>query len=299
MDENEKGFDIEELSDDELFDGLNDDIPDAGAEQEEPEKDVNDETDAADNDGDEADQPESDEESNPDEEEDSSDDGNTEETEEEETDEASDQKFTLKHLDEVREVGRDEVVELAQKGMDYDRIRGERDNLKRNAARFEEYESFLKRIAGDQSIEDLIDSTLAKLDVADAEKRGEDLDEIEQFKKIRIERVKREAKNPPPADDEQKTDDDAEKEKLGKSIQRLLKEYPDIKAADIPNEVWQDYHNGRADLLECYELNQNKKLRAELKTLKQNQKNKERSTGSKKSAGKKSVDRWFEGWPDD
>lgn len=299
MDENEKGFDIEELSDDELFDGLNDDIPDAGAEQEEPEKDANDETDAADNDGDEADQPESDEESNPDEEEDSSDDGNTEETEEEETDEASDQKFTLKHLDEVREVDRDEVVELAQKGMDYDRIRGERDNLKRNAARFEEYESFLKRIAGDQSIEDLIDSTLAKLDVADAEKRGEDLDEIEQFKKIRIERVKREAKNPPPADDEQKTDDDAEKEKLGKSIQRLLKEYPDIKAVDIPNEVWQDYHNGRADLLECYELNQNKKLRAELKTLKQNQKNKERSTGSKKSAGKKSVDRWFEGWPDD
>ena len=299
MDENEKGFDIEELSDDELFDGFNDDIPDAGAEQEEPEKDANDETDAADNDGDEADQPESDEESNPDEEEDSSDDGNTEETEEEETDEASDQKFTLKHLDEVREVGRDEVVELAQKGMDYDRIRGERDNLKRNASRFEEYESFLKRIAGDQSIEDLIDSTLAKLDVADAEKRGEDLDEIEQFKKIRIERVKREAKNPPPADDEQKTDDDAEKEKLGKSIQRLLKEYPDIKAADIPNEVWQDYHNGRADLLECYELNQNKKLRAELKTLKQNQKNKERSTGSKKSAGKKSVDRWFEGWPDD
>ncbi len=299
MDENEKGFDIEELSDDELFDGLDDDIPDAGAEQEEPEKDANDETDAADNDGDEADQPESDEESNPDEEEDSSDDGNTEETEEEETDEASDQKFTLKHLDEVREVGRDEVVELAQKGMDYDRIRGERDNLKRNAARFEEYESFLKRIAGDQSIEDLIDSTLAKLDVADAEKRGEDLDEIEQFKKIRIERVKREAKNPPPADDEQKTDDDTEKEKLGKSIQRLLKEYPDIKAADIPNEVWQDYHNGRADLLECYELNQNKKLRAELKTLKQNQKNKERSTGSKKSAGKKSVDRWFEGWPDD
>ena len=44
---------------------------------------------------------------------------------------------------------------------------------------------------------------------------------------------------------------------------------------------------------------QNKKLKEELKTLKQNQKNKERSTGSKKSAGKKTVDKWFEGWPDD
>ena len=35
-----------------------------------------------------------------------------------------DGEFRLKHLDEVRTVDRDKVIELAQKGLDYDRIRG-------------------------------------------------------------------------------------------------------------------------------------------------------------------------------
>lgn len=288
MDEEVKEFNIDDYTDEELFDGLNDDIPDEEAEQEateEPEKETEDEVDAEED----ADQQES-------EEEDDSDDGEPEETEEKEESKEPDPTFTLKHLDEVREVNRDEVVELAQKGMDYDRIRSERDSIK---PRLEELETFLKRIAGDQSIEDLIDSTLAKLDVADAEKRGEELDEVEQFKKLRMERVKREAKNPPPEQKPEPTEDEKEKARLSKSIQRFIKEYPDVKATDVPPEVWKDYREHRADLLECYQLYENKKLKDELKSLKQNQKNKERSTGSKKSAGKKTVDKWFDGWPDD
>ena len=288
MDEEVKEFNIDDYTDEELFEGLNDDIPDAGAEQEDAEEPEEETEDAVETEED-ADQQES-------EEEDDSDDGEPEEAEKEAESEVPDQTFTLKHLDEVREVNRDEVVELAQKGMDYDRIRSERDSIK---PKFDEYEAFLKRIAGNQSIEDLIDSTLAKLDVADAEKRGEELDEVEQFKKLRIERVKREAKNPPPAKEEPKTEEEIEKERLSKSIQRFIKEYPNVKATDVPPEVWKDYRARRADLLECYQLYENKKLRDELKALKQNQKNKERSTGSKKSAGKKAVDHWFDGWPDD
>ena len=288
MEEEVKEFNIDDYTDEELFEGLNDDIPDEEAEQEtkeEPEEETDDEVEAEED----ADQQES-------EEEDNSDDGKPEETKEEEESKEPDPTFTLKHLDEVREVGRDEVVELAQKGMDYDRIRAERDSIK---PKLEEYEAFLKKIAGDQSIEDLIDSTLAKLDVADAEKRGEELDEVEQFKKLRIERVKRETKNPPPEPKPEPTEEEKEKERLSKSIQRFIKEYPDVKATDVPPEVWKDYREHRADLLECYQLYENKKLRDEIKALKQNQKNKERSTGSKKSAGKKAVDHWFDGWPDD
>jgi hypothetical protein len=44
---------------------------------------------------------------------------------------AESQAFTLKHLDEVRTVGRDEVVKLAQQGMDYERVRSERDQLRK------------------------------------------------------------------------------------------------------------------------------------------------------------------------
>jgi len=40
--------------------------------------------------------------------------------------------FTLKHLDETRTVGRDEIIKLAQQGLDYERIRAERDQLRAN-----------------------------------------------------------------------------------------------------------------------------------------------------------------------
>lgn len=288
MEDEVKEFDIDSMSDDELFDGLNDDIPDeeAGQEAEEsPEKETEDE-----------DEPEEDADQQKSEEEDDSDNGKPEETKEEAEEKKPDQPFVLKHLDQTYEVNRDQVVQLAQKGMDYDRIRTERDSIK---PKFEEYEAFLKRIAGDQSIDDLIDSTLAKLDVQDAEKRGEDLDEVEQFKKLRIERVKRDAKNPPPEPTPEPTEEDKEKARLSKSIQRFIKAYPDVKATDVPPEVWKDYREHRADLVDCYQLYENKKLKDEIKSLKQNQKNKERSTGSKKSAGKKTVDKWFDGWPDD
>ena len=288
MEDESKEFSIDGMTDEELFDGFNDDIPDEEAEQDTGESEEKEAEDAADPEED-ADQQES-------EEEDDSNDGEPEKAEEKEEEKAPDQKFVLKHLDQTYEVDRGQVEALAQKGLDYDRIRAERDSIK---PKFEEYESFLKRIAGDQSIEDLIDSTLAKLDVADAEKKGEELDEVEQFKKLRIERVKRETKNPPPAQEEPKTAEEQEKARLSKSIQRFIKEYPDVKAQDVPPEVWKDYRGHRADLVECYQLYENKKLREELKTLKQNQKNKERSTGSKKSAGKKTVDKWFDGWPDD
>lgn len=38
--------------------------------------------------------------------------------------------FTLKHLEEVRTVDRDEVIRLAQQGLDYQRIRTDRDRLR-------------------------------------------------------------------------------------------------------------------------------------------------------------------------
>ena len=48
----------------------------------------------------------------------------------EETRQTGRETFTLKHLDEQREVSREELIALAQKGLDYDRIRADRDRLK-------------------------------------------------------------------------------------------------------------------------------------------------------------------------
>jgi hypothetical protein len=68
------------------------------------------------------------------------------------------------------------------------------------------------------------------------------------------------------------------------NVDAFLAAYPGVKAEDVPVEILQEgFANG--DLVGAYARWENKQLKAELETLKQNQKNKERSTGSRKSAG--------------
>lgn len=45
--------------------------------------------------------------------------------------------FTLKHNGKLYEVGREELIALAQKGMDYDRIRNDRDECRQRLAKIE------------------------------------------------------------------------------------------------------------------------------------------------------------------
>lgn len=46
--------------------------------------------------------------------------------------------FTLKHNGKLSEVGRDELIVLAQKGLDYDRIRRDRDECRQKLANLEQ-----------------------------------------------------------------------------------------------------------------------------------------------------------------
>ena len=55
---------------------------------------------------------------------------------------AGDESFTLRHLGETKSVGRDEVIALAQKGMDYDRIRGKLGDASRELEALRAGESF-------------------------------------------------------------------------------------------------------------------------------------------------------------
>ena len=61
--------------------------------------------------------------------------------------------FTLKHLGEERTVGRDEVIALAQQGMDYARIR---DKLTESTSKYDELYNWMKQLAGNRSIEDFM-----------------------------------------------------------------------------------------------------------------------------------------------
>ena len=188
----------------------------------------------------------------------------------------ADQWLELKHMDDpVRKVSKKEAQELAQKGLDYDRIRQERDDLKQNASRYGEMEEFLKEMQGDfPSIEEFMDDTRARIK---AEQEGISYDDA--LSKVKSARTA--AKAPSPAE-------------KPSPVEEFIQRFPNVKAEEIPESVWAEVRQ-TGDLVGAYvkhkeaeQADRIKKLEEEIETLKQNAKNAARSTGSSRSSGNKS-----------
>lgn len=220
----------------------------------------------------------------------------TEEPKEEPAEEAKteDQLFTLKHLGETKDYSKDEIIPLAQKGLDYDRIRTERDALKAEQTSLKEHEDFLKELAelAGQSIEDLMVDTRARLIVQDEKKKGNSISF--ENAKYRVQSELKAKKAPAQS-------------KLQESFAMFAKVYPDVKAEDIPKEVWTEFADGKRDLSVVYteylsraELRKTqqelKQLKEKMQAAEQNQKNRQRSTGSRRSNGSPHVDHDLDGW---
>lgn len=219
----------------------------------------------------------------------------------------ADQRFTLKHLGETREVSRDEVIAYAQKGMDYDRIRqklvevtAERDSF---SAAESEAQSFLKEMAeaAGMTVDQLIDNTRAQ---ALAEKERIDVSVARglirnQKEAARLQREKDQLQNT-------QSEQNKEQERHSKAVQAFVEAYPGVDGKDIPQSVWDEYTR-TGDLVNAYRAEENRQLKAQVESLSKklsaqetNKKNKGRSTGSQQTAGKKEVDdpflaAWYNG----
>ena len=204
------------------------------------------------------------------------------ETEPEQKTEEEDQFLELKHMDTVRKVNRDEAKVLAQKGLDYDRIRGERDAMQKDYAQLKKYESFLNELKGDfPSIDAMMTDTRARML---AEKEG-----ISYADAVAKVGVMQQGAQP-----QQQTQAQPGQLKVP-AVDQFIQKYPGVKAEEIPQAVWDEVKR-TGDLVGAYENYQNtkvkdekiKNLELEIETLKQNQKNAARSTGSATSSGKTS-----------
>jgi len=193
--------------------------------------------------------------------------------------------FELKHLGEVHQVNRDQMVVLAQKGMDYDHIRGERDMARGKAF---ELENFLRELAEPQgiSIQDLMDQTRASVL---AEREG--LDPSVALQRVKLERDQRSFETQQQMATQSQQARAQEDARIQQSFLRFIDAFPEVDPKDIPKEVWDEFGTGR-DLTDIYARFENKQLRTQLQTalekqqvLEQNNTNKERSTGSQQSAG--------------
>lgn len=209
----------------------------------------------------------------------------TQEAQEEPQEAADQQLFDLKHMGQSYQVNRDQVVTLAQKGMDYDHVRTERDIAREKYA---ELEGFLQELAAPSgmTIEDLIDNTRASV-LADRE----GIDQTVALQRVKLDRDRRAFEAQQQKVQQSQQVQDQENQRVQQSFLRFSKEYESVDPKDIPKEVWDAFGQGM-DLTDAYAHWENRQLRQELQetrekleTATQNEKNKERSTGSQQSAG--------------
>jgi hypothetical protein len=238
---------------------------------------------------------------------------NTENTENAEGGAEEKDQFTLKHLDDVKTVGREEVITLAQKGMDYDRIRGKLNDvseklktlegISEKTAKFDDYEAFLKELASSSamSIDDLIDNTRATM----LSKR-EGIDRSVALQRVMLDKREKTLSAKEQQLNETNTAQSEEEQKRQADMVRFVKEYPDVKPTDIPSEVWSAVREGES-LTAAYGnfalkkvQEENKKLQQRIDAMEQNEKNRGKAADSQQSAGSKNnrSDPFDEGWND-
>jgi len=210
----------------------------------------------------------------------------TEEPTEDTAPQSLEDKYELKHLSEVQTVDREKVIELAQKGLDYDRIRADRDTTRAENEELRVYKDFLQELADSSkmSIEQLVDETRADI----ISKRDG------TRKEVALRQV-REARESRKSNFTQKSLEEARQA----DYQKFSETHPNLDPKDIPAEVWQRMNDNNMLLSEAYApidiANTKAALaakEAELKAkeekiaaLEQNMTNASRSTGSRKSDG--------------
>lgn len=250
----------------------------------------------------------------------------TEQTEQpaEENAEAETDQFVLKHLGEEKTVNREEVTALAQKGMDYDRIRGKYDELTAENTSLKEQMSDYERTkeqlgyftelaqASGMNLDELIVQTMA---AQAASKNGTSIADEVPKARLELERraLEKEKANWQKAKGAEQTAADAEAEtqaKINADIARFTEEFPeaakDIKN-NVPQEVWDAINANNSTLTEEYRKYAARQkdaeienLKAQLEQAKQNEKNKSRSTGSQSTGSiSPNGDIWDEAWNND
>ena len=194
--------------------------------------------------------------------------------------------WTLRHLDSERTVGEAEMVTLAQKGLDYDRIRGKYDEAKPVIEMFGEF----ARAAG-LSIPDYVRQVRTEAKRAggmseEEARRAVDLEEREASVHAQEQRQK-----------EQQDAKRAEQTRINRDLDEFRQAFPEAynnakkDPKSIPDSVWAEVKGGLS-LTAAYSRYAVEQARASVKTaqetvktVQQAQRNAQRSTGSMKSAG--------------
>ena len=221
------------------------------------------------------------------------------------------QLFKVKHLGQEIELTMEQMIENAQKGLDYDRIRQDRDTLK-SSRKLQLLEDLAKDL-GQEDVDAFVENFYENLEESRvieraeeiAAKRGIDFETAAELAKAERENEKLKQKMQE-AEKVKAKDADQQKQAVN-DFNALFAKFPEIKEQytsydKLPESFRQKVAQGEQPLLawnnyllelKDMELKQKEK---ELEIVKNNQKNKKRSVGSAKGAGQaKETDDFLKG----
>ena len=174
--------------------------------------------------------------------------------------------YTIKNRDETRQVSRDELIAMAQKGWDYDHIREERDQLRQYRQEADPALELVKSYAqrSGMNVADYLDycrrqelmaKGMTEQDAAQKvtmEKERADLDR---------QRAEIQAYQQQQNSIAQKAQEQAQARQ--RDIEAFYRAYPGVDPKGIPQEVWNEVKNGES-LTNSYTRYENRRLQAEL-----------------------------------
>lgn len=205
--------------------------------------------------------------------------------------------WELRHLGESRTVNETDMVALAQKGMDYDRVRSQYDEFKPVMELFNQFAN-----KQGMSTKDYIALIRAQA------KQAEGLNEADARRAVELEdREAVVAAAEAERQAQQEAANQAEAARLSAEnrrqadIEEFRKTFPEAAKdpGSIPQQVW-DAVRGGSTLVAAYARFAVQEAKQEAAAMRQSHINEDRSTGSMKSAGSglKAKDAFLEGWGD-
>lgn len=210
--------------------------------------------------------------------------------------------FTIKVNKEERTVSRDEMITLAQKGADYDRVKAsaeqaKSDNtaLKEQVAEMSEAYDLLKSLAEHSkcTVPELLDAFRVN------RYKGDGMSEETARERVAKEKVEREL-NALKAQ-QQAAQNKPDTDRAKREVKEFRKMYPDVQLTeDLVNSLVDDVRSGMT-MTQAYQKREAAKkdeeiraLRAELEAEKKNRENRASSPGSQKDSGAKRVKSQFD-----
>lgn len=194
--------------------------------------------------------------------------------------------FELNYMGNVEKHTREEMIALAQKGKDRDRILQQRDAAQQFRTQNEPLISDLGRIAqkfGMNSPADLLMAMETNL----LRQQGKTQDEADAI--IRADRADRQLKAVQSQEQRAREQQETARRRQEQDVRNFLQKYPNVDTKTIPASVWQEVRKGEllVDAYGRYEMEQlraeNQRLQQQLGAKAQNDKNRENTIGSMRS----------------